>query len=77
VPTSSTFRERVGRRICALRTERGLSQTALARQLPGMLDSGQISRWERGRAMPTIEHLEQLARALDVSEERVVCGCDP
>lgn len=69
------FRERVGHRIKARRVAAGLSQGELARKLPGKLEGGQISRWERGESFPTYANLLALARALGVSEERLLCGC--
>jgi transcriptional regulator with XRE-family HTH domain len=72
----ATFSQRVGARIRALREMRGWSQTDLARQLPGSTDSGQVSRWERGLAFPNPISVDGLARAFEVSEERVLCGCE-
>ena len=70
------FRARVGRRIRARRLAAGLSQSELARKLPGAkLEGGQISRWERGESFPTYANVLALARALGVSEERLLCGC--
>lgn len=67
---------RIGARIKVLRLERGFSQAALAKRLLETTDRGQVSRWERGLAMPNVEHLEALARVFDVPEERVLCGCE-
>jgi transcriptional regulator with XRE-family HTH domain len=74
-PRSVSFRRRVGARIRKLRIEHGLSQRELARVL-GEVDSGQVSRWERGEALPSVPHLEALARAFGCAEERVICGCE-
>jgi ribosome-binding protein aMBF1 (putative translation factor) len=67
VVEQETFREGVGRRIRAARERAGLSQNELARLLPGAPAASQVSRWERGEAMPSPENLQALARALDVS----------
>jgi len=71
------FRERVGARIRARRRELGLSQGAVARRLEGTVEGSQISRWERGESFPTYANIVQLARALEVSEEQLMCGCEP
>jgi transcriptional regulator with XRE-family HTH domain len=71
-----SFRERVGVRIRDLRLGRGLSQRELAREL-GEVDSGQISRWERGEALPSVVHLEALARVFETVEELVIFKLPP
>lgn len=53
-----------GRRLRALRTDRGLSQHKLA-ELAG-LDKNMPSELERGYINPTLETLLKLAQALDV-----------
>ena len=70
------FRQRVGGRIRDRRLERGLSQGQLARKLPGRVESSQISRWERAESFPTYANVLALARALRVSEELLLCGCE-
>lgn len=70
------FRDRVGDRIKVRRTAAGLSQSELARKLPGdRIEGGQVSRWERGEMFPTYANLLALARALGCSEELLLCGC--
>lgn len=54
-----------------------MSQGQLARKLPGVVEGSQISRWERGESFPTYANVIVLARALDVSEELLLCGCEP
>ena len=71
------FRERVGVRIRARRTEAGLSQSQLARKLPGHVEGSQISRWERGETFPTYANVLALARALGISEELLIAGVEP
>lgn len=56
--------EAMGRRIKDLREARGLTQSQLARLMPGTVDASQISRWERGKHEPTVDHREALAEAL-------------
>jgi transcriptional regulator with XRE-family HTH domain len=70
------FRNRVGGRIRDRRTALGLSQGQLARKLPGTVEGSQISRWERGESFPTYANVIALARAMDVSEELLLCGCE-
>lgn len=67
------FRDRVGDRLRHRRNTAGLTQTQLARKLPGSMDGGQISRWERGESFPTYANLLALARALGCSEEELLC----
>jgi len=55
----------VGERIRALRTARKLTQEQLAYRAG--VSVGTIARIERGATRPTLETLERLARALDVS----------
>jgi transcriptional regulator with XRE-family HTH domain len=62
-----TFKEGVGRRIRTAREHAGLSQNELAHLLPGAPAASQVSRWERGEAMPGPENLQALARVLRVS----------
>jgi transcriptional regulator with XRE-family HTH domain len=62
-----TFRKSVGARIRAARDRRGLSQSALARLLPGPVEGRDISRWERGKNMPSWTNLRALADALEVT----------
>jgi transcriptional regulator with XRE-family HTH domain len=68
------FRYRVGARIRARRVAAGLAQSELARLLPGRVEGGQVSRWERGESFPTYANVLALARALGVSEEALLCG---
>ena len=75
--TPPEFRQRVGARIRERREALGLSQGALARRLPGVVEGSQVSRWERGENFPTYRNLVALAAALKVSEETLVCGCEP
>ena len=58
----------VGLRIKAAREAKGLSQNALARQIPDQSVSAQyISRWERGQNMPSWPNLRAVASALGVT----------
>ena len=49
---ASLHAERIGERIRERRDELGLTQTALARQLPGHVEGAQVSRWGRGAGRP-------------------------
>ena len=64
------FRERIGKRIHAARVERGYSQNELARALNAAgaptITAGQVSRWERGKALPTEANIAALERLLGV-----------
>ena len=55
-----------------LRSERGLTQAALAEQL-GVTDKA-VSKWETGRGLPDIALIEPLAQALGCSVAELLCG---
>jgi transcriptional regulator with XRE-family HTH domain len=57
--------ERIGNRICTLRTEAGLSQEELALKL--FVTRQAVSKWERGRSMPAIDILSELTELFGVS----------
>jgi transcriptional regulator with XRE-family HTH domain len=63
---SEDRRRRVGARIRSARQAKGFSQRQLADLLPGATESNNVSRWERGKTMPSWPTLEALAKALDV-----------
>lgn len=64
------IRSRIGERIRAARTEQGYSQPELARLMAAAGATGttymQVSRWERGEAMPRPENFAVLERVLGV-----------
>jgi transcriptional regulator with XRE-family HTH domain len=64
----------VGERIRKLRTDREMSQVALA-SLIG-LNPQTVRDYESGRRMPTIKGLPLLAKALDVSISELIEGSD-
>ena len=66
------FRVRLGERLRRRREIAQLTQSQLARKLPGQMDGGQISRWERGESFPTYANLLALARALGITEEELL-----
>lgn len=70
----SEFRHRVGARIRERRVDAGLSQRELAQRVARGMESGQVSRWERGESFPSYDHLRGLARALRCSEEALLSG---
>lgn len=57
---------RIGARIRYRREELEMTQSGLARQLPGTVDGNQVSRWERGLHKPSDETLELIAGILGV-----------
>lgn len=64
----------IGRRIAQFREERGLSQSALAKQM-GSSQSA-ISQIEAGERNPSFETLRQIAKALGMTPAMLV-GADP
>jgi transcriptional regulator with XRE-family HTH domain len=67
MPASEDMRKRVGERIRVARVAKGLSQSALARELPGGSEGRDVSRWERGQNMPSWPNLQAIAGALDLT----------
>jgi transcriptional regulator with XRE-family HTH domain len=62
----ASLREQFGRRLRALRIERGLSQVALSESTGGTTSPDFISLIERGVSAPSFETVEFLASALSV-----------
>jgi transcriptional regulator with XRE-family HTH domain len=56
--------QRIGARIRRRREELGLSQAAVAEEMPSPIDGNYISRWERGQHKPSDESLDRLAEIL-------------
>ncbi len=61
----------IGRKIAALRTERGLSQEKLAEMLSVSRQS--VSKWETGEALPGIDKIIELAEQFSVSTDYLLC----
>lgn len=58
-----------------LRTEKNLSQDALAEKL--YISRQSISKWENGDATPDLENLIKLAEILDVSLDQLILDKEP
>lgn len=56
------YRRRRVNRIRDLRLQRGLTQSQLAQRVK--VEPGQVSRWEREMAVPSVKHQRRLAKAL-------------
>ena len=74
--TADPFRQRFGRRLRLLRYEVGLTQEQLAHLIHdeshGITpDGSQISRWEMGRALPSLANQQALAHAFGIDQERL------
>lgn len=65
----------LGKRIAALRRDRGLKQDDLAQQL-GVTPQA-VSKWENDQTCPDITLLPQLARILEVSVDELLSGKAP
>jgi transcriptional regulator with XRE-family HTH domain len=72
VPGQTPRAVRVGARIKAARTAKGMSQSAFARALPGHVADSYVSRWERGINMPSWDHLEHIATLLEMTVGELV-----
>jgi transcriptional regulator with XRE-family HTH domain len=68
------FRVRVGQRIRNRRLAAGWSQGALARQLPGHVEGGIVSRWELGKSWPSYPNMKALADIFGITEEELIAG---
>lgn len=64
--------EKIGAFISAVRKEKGMTQKDLGEKL-GVSDKA-ISKWERGRGLPELSLLSDLADALQVTIETVLSG---
>lgn len=65
----------IGKRICAIRKNRGLTQAALARRLG--TTSKHMSEIERGTSGVAVGTLIELAKILDVSTDYILIGKEP
>ncbi len=75
-----TLRQQRGKRLQALRKERGLSAEALAQAMTEAgepVSRGAISNWERGENGIVIAKLPTLARILNTSEQYILTGQSP
>jgi Zn-dependent peptidase ImmA (M78 family)/transcriptional regulator with XRE-family HTH domain len=73
--TNASNRE-IGRRIAALRKQRGWSQSALASLTQPKLDQSVLSRIEAGKREITVSEVDKLARALGVEPGALLEGLD-
>jgi transcriptional regulator with XRE-family HTH domain len=64
----------LGANLLLVRLERGLSQGRLARECK--LAQAQVSLFEAGRRLPSLDQFVRLARALDVPLQRLMTGAD-
>jgi transcriptional regulator with XRE-family HTH domain len=70
----STQSGQIGAHLTAARLQQGLSQSELAARCA--LSQAQISYFELGQRQPTLSQLIHIARALDISLERLIAGTD-
>lgn len=68
--TKDQLKKKVGNRIVELRTKKGLNQSDLARACGK--DRQAIEKIENGKVNPTIYSLYEIARALDVSLDKLL-----
>lgn len=66
-PTAGTVQRTLGERISFLRTEKRISQDELAARLD--VSRQAVSKWETGKAIPTLEKLTAISRQFGVSLE--------
>ena len=65
----------IGERIMALRKEKSISQTELAKRLN--VSRQAVSKWEQGTSSPDTERLIQLAEILGTEVEYLATGTHP
>ena len=65
----------IGERIMALRKEKNISQTELAKRLN--VSRQAVSKWEQGTSSPDTERLIQLAEILGTEVEYLATGSHP
>ena len=65
----------IGERITALRKEKGISQTELAKRMN--VSRQAVSKWEQGSSSPDTERLIQLAEILGTEVEYLATGVHP
>ena len=65
----------IGERITALRKEKNISQTELAKLIN--VSRQAVSKWEQGSSSPDTERLIQLADILDTEVEYLATGIKP
>ena len=64
--------EELARRIRVLRKQKGLTQSALAEKMD--VTTQAVSKWERGRAMPDLSRVDELAVVLGVEVTYLLWG---
>ena len=64
--------ERIGRFICALRKQQGMTQEQLGERLG--VTNKTVSRWETGKYMPDIDKLQELSAILGISINELLAG---
>ncbi|MBQ9781401.1 MAG: helix-turn-helix transcriptional regulator [Clostridia bacterium] len=64
--------EELARRIAVLRKQKGLTQSALAEKMD--VTPQAVSKWETGRAMPDLSHVDELAAVLSVEVTYLLWG---
>lgn len=62
----------IGRFICSLRKDKGLTQSALAELLN--ISNRTVSKWETGEGLPDISFLPDLAKVLGVTTDEILEG---
>jgi len=65
----------VGKHIHRIRTEKRITQEALAEKL--FVTRQAVSAWETGKALPDVETLERIAAVLEVDVMEVIYGVQP
>lgn len=63
----------IGEKIKELRQERGWTQKQLAERFQPPKDFTAISRWERGKVVPSTEHIIEMAGIFKISTEVFIC----
>lgn len=67
--------EHFGERVRRIRSERGLTQQHLADAV-GVSGQSLVGMWERGKALPSLSRLRDLASALGVTADELISNAD-
>ena len=61
------MKELIAQRIKSIRTEKGLTQAQLGEILSVSQDN--VSLWEKGKSLPTVEHIINICKHFEVSAD--------
>ena len=63
--------ENIAKRIKEIRIDNGLSQSEFGEKL--FVSQDTVSLWERGKSLPSTEHIICIAKLFEVSSDYILC----